>query len=457
MKKHKLSLFIFRRDLRLHDNTALYYALENSEEVIPCFIFDPRQVGRTNRYKSNNAIQFMLESLVDLEQELQKRMGHLYRFYGQAEKVVKKLLYAMPIEAVYFNKDYTPFSIKRDRAIVDLCKQNAIECFTFDDALLVPPENIVNKQKKPYRVFTPFFKAAQIISIPLPQLFPKGNFYTRSITIQKKEPSPRASYNADIAEKGGRNAALAILKNLKIFKNYAQTRDMPSIPTTHLSAHLKFGTISAREVHAAVVNQLGIKHPLIRQLYWRDFFTYITYHFPHVFGHAFREEYDNIRWNSRSAYFKKWCQGKTGFPIVDAGMRQLNTTGYMHNRVRMIVASFLVKDLHINWQKGEQYFAQQLMDYDPALNNGNWQWCASTGADAQPYFRIFNPWLQQKKFDPTCTYIKTWVPELQNFSANEIHNAFKKQIMGYCKPIVDHKQARQYALSLYKKRSLKKN
>lgn len=220
-----------------------------------------------------------------------------------------------------------------------------------------------------------------------------------------------------------------------------------------LSAHNKFGTCSIREVYYAIADTFSKEHTLIRELYWRDFFTHVAWNFPYVFGESFHKKFDKLKWSTNAKAFKAWCDGKTGFPVVDAAMRQLNSTGYMHNRARLIVSSFLTKDLHIDWRLGEKYFAQKLVDYDPAVNNGNWQWSASTGCDAQPYFRIFNPWLQQKKFDPICAYIKEWVPELKSVDTKIIHNWFDqaKQINGYPLPIVDHSVEAKIALSYYKK------
>jgi len=253
--------------------------------------------------------------------------------------------------------------------------------------------------------------------------------------------------------RGGTAQAKKIVRSIAHFKNYTTTRDIPALSTTNLSAYLKFGCISIRQIYHAIEQTLGKHHPLIRQLYWRDFFTYLAYHSPFVFGHPYHKKYEKLPWSKNMSFFKAWCQGKTGFPIVDAGMRQLNTTGFMHNRVRMIVASFLVKDLHINWLWGEKYFAQQLIDYDPMINNGNWQWCASTGSDAQPYFRIFNPWIQQKKFDPQCIYIKRWIPELKDIEPKIIHNWFGShnvEIKQYPRPLIDHKIESALAKKMYK-------
>lgn len=265
----------------------------------------------------------------------------------------------------------------------------------------------------------------------------KDNFYNKIIVRP----------NESIYAHGGRSNYVKILAKLHNFKDYESERHYPakSSATTHLSAHIKFGTCSIREVFYAVKEQLGIEHPLIRQLFWRDFFTYIAYHFPHVFGAPFNIKYkDKIKWSNDASLFKAWCQGLTGFPIVDAGMRQLNTTGYIPNKIRMIVSTFLTKDLHIDWQWGEKYFAQKLVDYDPSVNNGSWQWVASTGWNRH-HFKILNPCIQQKKFDPECEYIKKWVVELQDLPANSIHNLNKQRpmdlVVEYHFPIVNHSQA----------------
>lgn len=229
------------------------------------------------------------------------------------------------------------------------------------------------------------------------------------------------------------------------------SRNLPSLSgTTGLSAHHKFGTISIRESYWAVRSALGKSHTLVRELYWRDFFTHIGFHYPHVLSGCFHERYDTLKWENDEVKFKAWCQGRTGFPIVDAGMRELNITGFMHNRMRMITASFLVKDLHIDWRWGEKYFAQRLVDYDPLVNNGNWQWAASTGCDAQPYFRIFNPWLQQAKYDPKCLYIKQWVKELAGCTPKRIHRIQDNIPTEYVSPIVDHAVASQKAKAMFK-------
>lgn len=453
---YKTALFIFRRDLRLHDNTALIAALKEAERVICCFIFDPRQTEEKNQYRSMNSLQFMTESLQDLQQQLAEKEGHLYLFCGQAHDVLKDLLAQEKIDAVFSNKDYTPFSIKRDAALEKICTQQNVAWRQCDDIMLNAPESVLTGNGTPYGKFTPYFKKCSLIPVARPANLPAGTFVAKKITGDqpKKIFSTIApEENKEIKVHGGRAHSAKILKNLARFKNYEEERNFPELDSTNLSAYIKFGTHSIREVYWALCETLGKHHPLIAQLYWHDFYTQASFHTPSVFGNAFVEKYNDLPWNNSAHDFNAWCNGTTGFPIVDAGMRELNATGFMHNRVRMIVASFLTKDLHINWQKGEKYFAQKLVDYDPCVNNGNWQWAASTGYDAQPYFRIFNPWLQQAKFDPECVYIKKWVPELQNYSPKTIHTLFKNSlpvVKGYPRPMVDHTIESKKAILVYK-------
>lgn len=444
--RYQLSLFIFRRDLRLFDNTALIAALQNSAKVIPIFILDPRQL-ENNPYRSDRCVQFMLESLLDLQQQLAAKKAQLYVLSGQAENKIEQLLNKYPIEAVYFNRDYTSFSVKRDAAIAHICEQRAINSHAFDDNLLTTPSFFLKKDGTPYRIFTPFYEHAKQFLIPLPRANHYRNYYTKSISIAdtgQKLKRILSKFNAQLIIQGGRTAALKKLKHLKVLTDYAKERDYPAAEATSgLSPYHKFNNCSIRESYYAIKKNIKNSEAMLRELYWRDFFTLIGYYFPNIFEGAFQSKYNQIAWENNLAKFKAWCEGKTGFPIVDAGMRELNQTGLMHNRLRLITASFLVKDLHIDWHWGEQYFAQQLIDYDPAVNNGNWQWIASTGTDAQPYFRIFNPWLQQRKFDPQCQYIKKWLPELQNLDHKLIHQWYKIadpfKTSHYPKPIIDHK------------------
>ena len=456
MKNYNKSLFIFRRDLRLSDNKGLNQALLNSTLVIPCFIFDPTQVGNKNSYRSMNAIQFMIDSLAEIDEQLKNLNSHLYFFYGSAPNVIKKLIIEEGIDAVFVNRDYTPFSLKRDEEIKKICIEHHCEFISIHDLLLHEPEQVLTGSGTPYSIFTAFYKKSVTLPVSPSEKRAGKNFYDKKIAGSHgpeifKEIIPRR--NSDIWVHGGSKNAESILKSLDNLEDYQKTRDYPELPTSFLSAHLKFGTVSIRQTYEAIIQKLGKGHPLLRQLYWRDFFTHVAYHSPFVFGHAFHEKYDKLPWKNDKKDFEAWCSGKTGFPIVDAGMRQLNATGWMHNRVRMIVGSFLTKDLHIDWRWGEQYFARQLVDYDPAVNNGNWQWSASTGCDAQPYFRIFNPWLQQIKFDKECHYIKKWVPELKHTNPRIIHawyNAKYNEIRDYPKPIVDHAQESARSKLMYK-------
>lgn len=453
-KKYKNSLFIFRRDLRLSDNTGLLQALSQSQQVIACFIFTPEQIGESNSYRGKHSIQFMIESLKDLHEQLIEHNGQLYLFYGSNEQVITELFDKMSIDAVFVNRDYTPYSLKRDQLIQDLCANYNKDFISSDDVLLNSPESVLTEQNKPYVKFTPFFRKSMQKKVNEPIHEVHGKFYSQNISSSKSKEifyDILRNLNTKLYVEGGRKNGQKLIERLSDFANYAIDHDYPKYDTTLLSAHNKFGTFSIREIYSDISKKLSPSHPLIRQLYWRDFFTYIAYHYPHVFEGAFYQKYNNLKWSYDTNLFERWCEGSTGFPIVDAGMRQLNETGFMHNRVRLITASFLVKDLHINWQWGEKYFAQKLTDYDPAVNNGNWQWVASTGCDSQPYFRIFNPWLGQKKFDRDCIYIKRWIPELAKLDINIIHNWFKqsKSINGYPLPIVDHSKQSKIAKKLY--------
>jgi len=454
-KKFQKALFIFRRDLRLEDNTGLTFALEHAQEVILCFIFSPEQIEH-NPYRSDHCLQFMIESLEDLEKEIIAKGGRLYLFYEKPEKIVAELIENQYVDAVVVNRDYTPYSIKRDRKINATCKKLGVSFCSFDDALLHSPDQTLKGDGKPYTVFTPFYRNAMKLNVALPVTNRYKNYYSTTIPLA----TGSSLYKTILPKRllppsGGRTAALKILEKMEQFSYYESLRDFPSEQgTTHLSAHLKFTTCSPREVYWVISRQLGASSALIRSLYWRDFFTSIGFYFPQVFSGAFHAKFDRLQWSHDEQTFRKWCEGKTGFPIVDAGMREMNQTGFMHNRMRMIAASFLVKDLHIDWRWGERYFAQTLIDYDPAVNNGNWQWAASTGCDAQPYFRIFNPWTQAVKFDPNCLYIKKWIPDLASLPPEIIHKWHQEkhhsQCLSYPIPIVDHAKESKTALSLYR-------
>jgi deoxyribodipyrimidine photo-lyase len=451
-RSFRVSLFLFRRDFRLEDNTGLIFALQSSTIVIPAFIFTPEQIDH-NPYRSDHCLQFMLESLDDLATQLKKKGAQLRYFQGDPKAIVKRCIQEVKIDALIVNRDYTPYSRARDADLESVCKKHGVAFVSFDDALLHPPEETVKKDGKPYTIFTPYFKNASQYAVAKPTANRSTNYYQKAISFALKKAPVQTNVSTSL--KGGRSEALKILKRLGTFKKYNDARNFPAQNgSTHLSPYLKFNVCSVREVYEAICDALGRSHELVRALYWRDFFTAIAWFFPHVFKGAFQPKYNKLKWSYNKVVFRKWCEGKTGFPIVDAGMREMNQTGFMHNRVRMIAASFLVKDLHIDWRWGEKYFAQMLVDYDPAVNNGNWQWAASTGCDAQPYFRIFNPWNQQEKFDPDCAYIHRWIPELGHLSPKEIHRWHDPKIQTKCTdyppPIVAHDKEAKRALAYYK-------
>ncbi|MFM1847713.1 MAG: hypothetical protein RL417_1187 [Pseudomonadota bacterium] len=442
-RSYKRALFVFRRDLRAHDNTGLIKALTEAGEVLPCFIFDPRQY-RDHPYRSLPGLEFMLESIRALHGELAKLGGELIIWEGDPVECLLEASALEEIEAVYFNRDYSPFARARDRAIHERLSAAGVNVHHFSDTLLNEPEECLKDNGTPYSVFTPFYKRSRQIAVPTPVAPPRGTWIhpkrSRSLGLEFLEKVHPETMPHRL-DRGGRPEGLKVLTRAAELREYGEKRDFPAISgTSRLSAHHKFGTVSIREVFHRL-NAMGPSgEPLVRQLYWRDFFTHVAFHWPHVLGKAFKPAFDRIEWSHNEKVFARWCEGSTGFPIVDAGMRELAATGYMHNRVRMIVASFLTKDLHIDWRWGERHFARSLVDYDPCVNNGSWQWAASTGCDAQPYFRIFNPWLQQAKFDPDAVYIKRWVPELSHLTPAQIHALGDESAERgrYPHPMVDH-------------------
>ena len=431
------SLFIFRRDLRVFDNTGLLEAARQSSEVVVCFIYDEAILAGYS--EGDFRLEFLHASLVDLSQQIQAIGGRLNVFFGKPLDVVEGLLNTEAFSCVYVNRDYTPYSRRRDAGLEAACRSRDVHFFTVSDALINEPEQVYKGDGGHYAVFTPFYNRARQLFVAPPQEDMPTNLCSTKfsdIVLEDLPPGvPRGKAQSVFLP--GRQGALQVLANLAPLETYETDRNFPALPgTSHLSAHLKFGTCSVREAYQEIAENLGDQHPLLRQLYWRDFFTHVAHHRPRVFGHAFRELYDGFVWDQAGEKFQCWCEGKTGFPIIDAGMRELVNTGYMHNRVRMVVASFLVKNLHVDWRLGEAFFARYLTDYDACVNNGSWQWAASTGADAQPYFRVFNPWRQQLKFDVDGVYIKRWVPELAAWPAKAIHR-LEKDSTGYLAPIVD--------------------
>ncbi len=465
---YRTSLFVFRRDLRLEDNLGLLGALQQSQRVVPVFVFDPRQIDRSlNTHFSENAFQFMSESLEELDKTLKNRGTRLYVGYGEAAAVLDRLLASGRFDAVHCNQDYTPFAAARDSAIKTVCGKHNVAYCGAHDALLTQPEAVRTGDGSPYKVFAAFKrKARDIAEVPVPRANKFSNWYKGTIEglngISLVHELMPAKKRRRLAQQGGRGKAIERMRAFE-FSRYGDERDRPDLDgTSRLSAHLKFGTISVRELYWRVVASIGQDQgeAYISELYWRDFYAHLLYWYPYLLGTAMQEKYrtktggSKLKWSRSKQDFKRWCQGQTGFPIVDAGMRQLAETGWMHNRVRMIAGSFLVKDLHIDWRWGEKHFAQHLVDYDPASNNGGWQWVASTGADAQPYFRIFNPWNQQRKFDPDCQYVKRFVPEVRDLYPDQIHAIEKHGVpagIAYPQAMVDHKVERQVALEHYKK------
>lgn len=467
-KEYGISVHIFRRDLRLDDNTALLNALERSEKVIPVYIAEP-EFSINNQNIPAVRHSFIIRSLNELDLELKEKESRLYYFSEGTEKALEYLTTETGAEAFFGNRDYSPYAKKRDIKVAEILNSAGITdyCLT-PDLMLNEPGRVLRKDGGTYSVFTPYFRRAEEYQVRAPLKCRYENFCRSSDINSDKNIIPGGSntkievkYGTEGLKtgseryhlKGGRSEALNLLGKPAELKDYSNTRNIPSVKgTTYLSAHLKFGTVSVREVYNAIAGTLGYDSELLRQLYWRDFYIYTAFHNPHIFTGPFHRKYEKLPWNDDEKLFEKWCTGNTGFPIVDAGMRELNSTGYMHNRVRMITASFLVKDLHINWTWGERYFASKLLDYDPCINNGNWQWSASTGSDSQPWFRIFNPWLQQKKYDPDCIYIKRWVLELSDIPPSRIHNPDlmnKHEIKGYPHPVADHREESQLSRKIF--------
>lgn len=452
-------LFIFRRDFRLTDNSALLEAVKQCEKIFTIFIFTPEQVTEKNSFKSDISIAFMINALTELRKEIRGLGGDLVTLFGKNETVVNKCIDEWNINAVFWNRDYSPYAKKRDKAVEKVCNEKNVLVCVSDDYYLNPPGSILTGSGTAYLKYTPYMNKAMAKGFEAPSRA-RVRFLSRSSKkMTTMELSLKNAFeefvetDQELVETFKREKAMGILRKAGSFKDYDETRNELEKSTTRLSAPIKYGIVSIREVARAFKGNKG----LLRQLIWRDFYAQILNAEPQVLGSALKEKYNNIKWDGSHSDFVKWCRGETGFPIVDAGMRELNNTGYMHNRARLIVASFLIKTLLVDWQKGEKYFATKLVDYDPASNNGNWQWVASTGADSQPYFRIFNPWSQSKEHDPEATYIKKWVPELRDVSVKCIHtwdtchSMPENKDINYPAPIVDYKKQRDKALKMYQR------
>ncbi|CAM4249081.1 cryptochrome/photolyase family protein [Flavobacterium terrigena] len=424
-----MTVFWFRRDLRLDDNTALFHALQENGTILPIFIFDETILQHLE--KNDARVTFIHNQLEIINKELAKINKSLAVFYGKPLEIFEKLIAENVITSVYTNHDYEPYARKRDKALNDLFKHHKIEFKTCKDQVIFEKSEITKDDGLPYVVYTPYsnkwkakLKETKLIN------------YSSEILLDK---IAQHSYTfLSLNDIGFERTTISLPEyniSEKLVSEYEATRNFPALNGTSLiGIHLRFGTISIRKlVQYALQFQNDI---FLKELIWREFFMQILWHFPHTISKSFKPKYDFIVWDNNEDIFKKWCEGKTGYPMVDAGMRELNTTGHMHNRVRMVVASFLCKHLLIDWRWGETYFASKLLDYEQASNIGNWQWAAGSGVDASPYFRIFNPTEQIKKFDKDLKYIKKWIPEFET--------------LDYPNPIVDHKEAREKCLRVYK-------
>jgi len=425
----KITLFWLRRDLRLADNTALFYALQQEKNVLPLFIFDTNILDKLED-KADARVEFIHDQINLLSEELSKKGSSLLVKYGDPESIYTKLLEEYQIESVYTNRDYEPYAKSRDKAIEALLKAQGASFLTFKDQMIFEPGEILNGSGEFYKVFTPFsrvwlqkYQEIKISSLEDPKF--SNLFQVEKFPIPSLEDMGFKTSEIPIPPKTADEELIA---------HYDERRNFPAVKgTSRLGIHLRFGTISIRKLAQKAAS---LNATFLNELIWREFYMMILSYNPAVVDRAFKPAYDQIPWRNNEQEFDAWCKGLTGYPIVDAGMRELNQTGFMHNRVRMIVASFLTKHLLIDWRWGEAYFAKKLLDFELASNNGGWQWAAGTGTDAQPYFRVFNPESQTEKFDKNFSYIKKWVPEYGTEK--------------YPKPIVEHKFARQRAIDTYK-------
>lgn len=422
--------FWFRRDLRLYDNAGLFHALKSGLPVQCVFIFDTNILNQLDE-KRDARLVFIHEQLEKLNGELQKQGSSLLTIYDTPLNGWKKLAESYSIQTVFTNKDYEPYAIKRDTEINDFLESKKIKFHSYKDHVIFENQEIVKDDGKPYTVFTPYKN--KYLATLKPENYKPYNIPEGKNNFNRIPPVQIHSLKQIGFEKTENHFPDKLVSD-NLLKNYANTRNFPAIAgTSRLSVHLRFGTISIRELFSRAIRS---KSDLwLSELIWREFYQMILSNFPYITKSAFKPLYDTIRWRNNENEFKKWCEGKTGYPIVDAGMNELNTTGFMHNRVRMITASFLVKHLLIDWRWGEAYFAKKLIDYDLAANNGGWQWASGSGCDAAPYFRIFNPYEQTRKFDPDLKYIRKWVPDFEELT--------------YPQPLVEHKFARERCLKVY--------
>jgi len=430
----KLHIFWFRRDLRLEDNVGLYKALQDGNPVLPIFIFDSNILE--NLPKRDPRVHFIYDRLQELKKTLEYWGSTLAIYHGTPETVFQSLITAYPLSGVFTNIDYEPYALERDKGIQTLLDKQQITFNIFKDQVIFETNEVVKDDGNPYVVYTPYKRKW------LQLLDPDNNLkaYTiedfKSHLISKKEIQIPEITRAQLGFLPTTIEVPDAVVTPTLIDHYEATRNFPGIEqgTSRLGPHLRFGTVSIRTLVKKALTSTN--HTFLSELIWREFFMQILWHFPHTVNKSFKPKYDRIPWRNNRHEFKKWSDGQTGYALVDAGMRELNATGYMHNRVRMLVASFLCKHLLIDWRWGEAYFAEKLLDYDLSANIGNWQWAAGSGVDAAPYFRIFNPMTQVEKFDKQKVYINRWVPELQELT--------------YPPMMVDHKMARERCLKTYK-------
>lgn len=430
--KNSINIFWFRRDLRLHDNAGLYRALKSGKPVLPLFIFDTVILDKLDD-QDDARVTFIYQSLEAMNQELQKHGSALLIKNSSPKEAFKEILKDYQVDTVFTNHDYEPYAKQRDEEIGQLLTQNGSQFCTYKDQVIFDRDEVVKADGKPYTVFTPYSrKWREKLNDFYLKAYPTEKYFKNLMKVQLDFPSLKSI--------GFEKSSLEIPgKEYKsVIADYAKTRDFPGLEhgTSRISHHLRFGTISIRELASEANN--AKEKTWLNELIWRDFYAMILWHFPQTSDHAYKPDFDKIEWRNNEKEFEAWCKGETGYPLVDAAMRQLNTLGWMHNRMRMLTASFLSKDLLIDWRWGEHYFSRKLLDYDMSNNVGGWQWAAGTGADAAPYFRIFSPDAQTKRFDPKQEYIKKYVPEYQDSSK-------------YPEPIVDHKEARERCLAAFKK------
>lgn len=456
-------LFIYHRDFRTTDNTGLIRASKKCDTLYICFVFTPEQVTK-NTYKSKNSVQFMIESLMDLEKNVNKKLIIIYDHLMDA---LKNLMDVLGIDRVFFNKDYTPYAIERSKKVQALCDKETIICEQLQDYYIQTPGAILNGKGTPYVRFSSFYQSY----LKQPEhIFRKPSSYTITNisaihnkrirnTISLKDAMNRfvGDLNKTIAVRGGREKGISVLSGAtKQLINYTDSRNTLNEQTSMLSAYIKYGCVSIREVVHAFQKRYSIEHSLIRQFIWRDFYMHLLYTHPHTLYTLPNTKMNKAKWIKNGRYLRKWKEGNTGFPIVDAGMRQMNETGYMHNRARMVTASLLSKILYINWKEGETYFAQTLVDYDVASNSGNWQAVVGGGLYSMPWFRVFSPWAQSVKHDKDTSYIKRWVPELKHVPSKHIHRWYDyhtkyKQTIAYPPPIVNYNEKRKEYMSNMKR------